>query len=352
MTPRLWPAALLLTLLVAAAAHAEHLPPCTPDPSAPSDSLSPPARPTNVEAGFYVTELRDIDEVTDSFRFRGAVRIHWCDPRLAFDPEKAGTRERIWVGDAASVKLANIWYPRGFPVNRAGDFEVSERILRIRHDGAVRQDLNTNVALSADYDLRRFPFDEQILEVQIESSSADRDQLRFVPDAKRTGFSHDFEIPEWRILDVRGRVKDVEVARSDTPFQRYVLEIHIERRSGFYLWKVLLPLVVIIMLSWTVFWMQDETFAGRIRIVATGVLTVVAYQFVASEQLPRVAYLTLLDKIMVVSFALLAVTALESLLVSRMPMGSAEAHAVDRRSRWIFPLTYALLLGIVTLTSG
>jgi hypothetical protein len=330
MTPRLWPAALLLTLLVAAAAHAEHLPPCTPDPSAPSDSLSPPARPTNVEAGFYVTELRDIDEVTDSFRFRGAVRIHWCDPRLAFDPEKAGTRERIWVGDAASVKLANIWYPRGFPVNRAGDFEVSERILRIRHDGAVRQDLNTNVALSADYDLRRFPFDEQILEVQIESSSADRDQLRFVPDAKRTGFAHDFEIPEWRILDVRGRVKDVEVARSDTPFQRYVLEIHIERRSGFYLWKVLLPLVV----------------------MATGVLTVVAYQFVASEQLPRVAYLTLLDKIMVVSFALLAVTALESLLVSRMPMGSAEAHAVDRRSRWIFPLTYALLLGIVTLTSG
>ena len=97
---------------------------------------------------------------------------------------------------------------------------------------------------------------------------------------------------------------------------------------------------------------RDEPLGGRTRITATGVLTIVAYQFVASEQLPRVAYLTLLDKIMVISFALLAVTVLESLLVSRKPAGSPEAHAIDRRSRWLFPLAYALLLAVVVLTSG
>ena len=111
-------------------------------------------------------------------------------------------------------------------------------------------------------------------------------------------------------------------------------------------------LFVIVMLSWSVFWMSDEPFAGRSRISATGVLTIVAYQFVLAEGLPRVAYLTLLDKLMIVSFGLLAVTVLESLLVSRHPRGSAAALRIDRAARWVFPVAYVAMIFAVFQTSG
>jgi hypothetical protein len=98
--------------------------------------------------------------------------------------------------------------------------------------------------------------------------------------------------------------------------------------------------------------MGDERFAGRSRISATGVLTIVAYQFVLAEGLPRVGYLTVLDKVMIVSFGLLAVTVLESLLVSRQPEGSEAALRIDRTARWVFPLAYALMVALIFWASG
>lgn len=329
-------------------------PPCPSGATAPADPLLPPdpSGPTPVELGFFVTELRDIDPVRGSFHFQGSFHVLWCDSRLAFDPEEAGTEERVLLGSAANAEFERIWNPRGFPVNRAGNFEVTERVLRIRHDGSLRQDLNVSVDLATRFDLRRFPFDRQNLELNVESSAWNRDQVRLVPTPSHTGFSDDFEIPEWKILQVTNHVEEVAVLRSDVPFERAVIEIEIERQSGFYLWKGILPLVVIVAISWSVFWMSDERFAGRSRISATGVLTIVAYQFVLGEGLPRVAYLTVLDKIMIISFGLLAVTTLESLLVSRQPEGSEAAHRIDRASRLLFPLVYGLLVGVVLLTSG
>ena len=60
----------------------------------------------------------------------------------------------------------------------------------------------------------------------------------------------------------------------------------------------------------------------------------------------------LLDKVMIVSFGLLAVTVLESLLVSRHSRGSEVALRIDRTSRWLFPLAYVLMIVFVFLTSG
>ena len=150
-----------------------------------------------------------------------------------------------------------------------------------------------------------------------------------------------------------GPVSETAVMRSNTPVSRYTLEIEIARKSGFYLWKVFLPLVVIVALSWSVFWMTGERFSARSRISATGVLTIVAYQFVFAENLPRVGYLTLLDQVMIGSFGLLAVTVLESLLVDRANRDDpAKAIRIDHTSRWLFPAVYAAMLAAIALFAG
>ena len=324
------------------------LPPVVGD----TDLRSPPNPdgPTAVRAGMFVDDLRDLDAVTASFRFRGILTITWCDPRLAFDPAAAGVAERVLMGAAANVEIEKIFSARGFAVNQVEPPLITELVLRIASDGSVSSHLNASVLLQANYDLRRFPFDRQQLELVVESFVWDANQLRFVPDTEMTGFAEDFDIPEWTITGVRADVSTVGVIRSTEPFSRLTLTIDVERKSGFYLWKVLLPLFIIVALSWSIFWMVDERFGIRVRSSATGILTVVAYQFVAGQNLPRVGYLTLIDKIMVISFLLLAITVLESYVVSRYGEDERDqAHRVDRAARWVFPLTYASLIGLVFL---
>ncbi len=99
--------------------------------------------------------------------------------------------------------------------------------------------------------------------------------------------------------------------------------------------------------------MSDERFSSRSRISATGVLTIVAYQFAFAEDLPRVGYLTLLDQCMIGSFGLLAVTVLESLLVDRANRDDpAKAARIDQNSRWLFPAAYAALLLAIGWSAG
>jgi hypothetical protein len=323
------------------------------EPGADPRAAPNPGGPTLVGAGVFVTELREIDAVRDDFWFRGYLRATWCDPRLRFKPTAAGVEERVFMAAEAEREINRIWFPAGFPVNRVGQLDISERVLRIRHDGTVHHDLNLSVHLAADYDLRRFPFDRQVLELQIESFRWPRDSLRWVANPASTGFADDFEIPEWRITRVGSRVEQKLAIRNPVAFDHFVFEIEVERESGFYLWKVMLPLFIIVAISWSVFWMTDEPLAGRSRITATGVLTIVAYQFVVAGDLPRIAYLTLLDKVMILSLALLAVTVVQSMIVARYqrddPVG---ATRIDRASRWLFPLVYAGLLLAVAVSSG
>ena len=311
-------------------------------------------RPTRVALGFHVLELREIDPVKGSYLFRGYVRTSWCDQRLSFDRSLAGVDERIYTGAAAADMLGKtVWYPAGFPVNRVGELSFTEQILRIRHDGTIEQDLNINVSLASHFDLHRFPFDRQTLQLQIESFVFPANQVVLVDDVARTGFEPSLQLPEWEIESATGSVSEVSVMRSRETFSRYTLDIQIARKSGFYLWKVFLPLVIIVALSWSIFWMPEERFAQRSRITSTGVLTIVAYQFAFGGDLPRIGYLTLLDKTMILSFGLLAITMLESLMISTwQERDKGRALRADRASRLFFPAVYATGLLLIWVSGG
>jgi hypothetical protein len=337
----------------AACSHVTYAP--APIPHGVDRSSVPPNPdgPTLVGTAFFVSELREINAVSDDYAFIGFVRTTWCDPRLAFDPAAAGTDRRVTYGAAAEKAMNAMWFPSGFPVNAVRDIDLTDRVLSVRHDGTVQNNLNVSMRVAADFDLRRFPFDRQRLELAVESFRWSADDMVIVADPKATDFAHDFSIPEWRIERVGTRTELSHALRSTKPFSRIVLEIDIVRESGFYLWKILLPLVIIVALSWSIFWMTDERVGNRTRITATGVLTIVAYQFVVGEELPRIAYLTLLDKIMVLSFVLLAVTVVQSLIVSRFQDSDMpRAKRIDRLSRLIFPGAYLVLLSLIAVMSG
>ena len=112
-------------------------------------------------------------------------------------------------------------------------------------------------------------------------------------------------------------------------------------------------MVLIVMLSWSVFWMDQSSLGDRINVSFIGILTVVAYQIVLSEILPRISYLTLTNGFLNLSFFVMCASVVVSLWVGWLDRHgqTAAGDRIDRRCRWGFPVLYSgLLLLLVGLT--
>jgi len=85
-----------------------------------------------------------------------------------------------------------------------------------------------------------------------------------------------------------------------------------------FLFTTILPLFILVCLSWTVFWLDEETVSNRINISFIGILSVVAYYFVIQNNIPNISYLTLIDAFIIITFLVLAASVVVSLRVDKL----------------------------------
>ena len=317
--------------------------PCRGEAQMVAQSVAPPSteRPTVVTVGLRILGITSIDDRRNTYTAEVNVHDSWVDPRLAFVPAPDQGPERVYIDEAAEQMYAAIWWPHLIAINLVGTTAVQRQQLVVRSDGTVIARNRVQGQLSTTFDFRNFPFDRQTLLLLAESYTWDASVVRLEVDESHTGFSEDFEIPEWDVIDVRTRVSEERTAAGEAPYSRVTIEIEIQRKLSFYVWKVILPLLTLVAVSWIVFWMSGETLARRSGVSMTGLLTIVAYQFILSESLPRVAYLTLMDKLLLSSFVFIAATLVVN-FAGVIPQVKERGWGakIDRVCRWTFPLAF------------
>ena len=196
-----------------------------------------------------------------------------------------------------------VWWPSIEFVNASGGGSLDRHWLTIDADGHVAYTARFNALVTSSMHLRQFPFDSQSLYIPIESYFHPSSDVVFVVDEGSTGFDPSNSLAEWDVLSVATSVDENDYAQLGEFFgsySRFVFDIRIKRQWGFHLWKVFLPLLVIMACSWTVFWIQD--LATNVGIAFTILLTVVAFNLAIADTLPKVPYLTFMDSVMVVSY--------------------------------------------------
>jgi len=300
-------------------------------------ALSPnPNGPTTVEILLFVITIDTIDTASNSFRFEGYGGLVWCDPRLAFDPEAEHSEFRVYMEDAAFAQLRATWWPGVVLPTQLGVPDRTNLLLAVFSDGTVRFSMKFNSRMIAQYDFSEFPLDRQVLQIPIQTFGWNRDELRIPERGNRIGFDRSFTIPEWETLGVTSRQEDREGVL------RFVTEIEIGRRVGYYLWKILLPLGVFVCVAWSTFWLTRDVLAQRQRQSATAIVSVVAFQFVAAASLPRVSYLTLMDRLFLWTYVCLGLTLITNVLHKRLYRKSEESGLrADRLWRALYPFLYA-----------
>jgi hypothetical protein len=314
--------------------------------------VTPPRKPTEVKIGIYVMALTRVDPPAvahPTFEVEAYLDLTWNDPRLAFDPDEVGVSKEVFLEHEAELELERIWWPDIEFENAEGERDVAGRELVILPDGTVDYSERFHGKFSFDPDLRNFPMDRQEFRIHLESFAWDERALLFVANEEKTGHDPAMHTQEWIVHSVTKGIVSKQEVRAPAGFSAVTLTISAERESGYYLWKILGPILIIVILNWSTFWMPGEQATSRMERAFIGLLTVVAFHQIISGNLPRIGYLTLMDGVVFIAFGAVGVTIFSIMLTQRYErLGRTDiVDTIDLHARWIFPLLVLLAFGVL-----
>ena len=312
---------------------------------------NPPASPTVVKVGIFLADIVDLDEVNETFQAEFVIGAEWIDPRLAFDPVEVGADQKLFQGAWQFAEVFSGWWPQLLIVNEIGNGDLNAVRLVVHPDGRVRYMEQRSVTLETPMRLARFPFDDQILEANIISFGDHSDQVLLEVDERILGATEEFaerhrkvDIAEWQFegLDMISRAADYRYYGGTKVFSEINLAISLTRQSANFIWRVIFPLIVLVLLMWAVFWLEVDNLSERLNLAFIGVLTIIAYQFLIEGTMPRISYFTFTDIILLYSFVIMCVAIFESVIVYSLYRAGHQplAERVDLTAQWVFPIVY------------
>jgi hypothetical protein len=332
----------------------------TPSPAAPGDAFiagPPPGDgPVVVRTSFGLRDINYIDDERETFEFGAVLRFVWHDPRQAFDPAEAGVEEKIYQGAYQFNEVFTGWFPQVVLVNEAGLYEKRGVVLRVRPDGTLTLIETLAAIAEAELSLRRYPFDTQRLDAVFEVLGFDADEVVLAAEPVRdAGAARLVSLPQWTLasVDLATRPQPAAFAGQTGVASSFVVRMVVQRQAFFMVRLVVFPLMLIVTLSWTVFWMDRASLGDRINVAFIGILTAVAYQFVVSELLPHISYMTWMNGFLNLSFLIMCASVVVNLFVGGLDQqGKTDlGDRIEHRSRWIFPLAYFGLIAVMTASA-
>jgi len=295
--------------------------------------------PTTVHFMVFVLNISKIDDAGQNFTANVFLRLRWKDSRLA-------TSE----GAVRQLPLEAVWNPRILLANQQGRVaRALPEIVQVHPDGTVLYFQRYTGKFSQRLMLADFPRDTHSFIIQFVAAGYPADELTFEPDLVRKirggSMAKEVSLPDWKILQYETRsdpynpIEEINAAAFEF---RFVAQRHV----AYYLWQVVLPLVVVVIMSWTAFWIGREHINVRIAVATSSILTLVAHRFVLATLLPRLPYMTRLDyftvgSTLLVLLALIAVIVTGFLVVHRQ---EGQAQSIDHWARGAFPAAFLMLV--------
>lgn len=305
--------------------------------SAPDAALAqdgrPTAGPTEVEFAVVLLDLERIDDAEQGFSASVLFAARWNDPRLAHGGDGVVHRD-----------LGEVWHPRLEVVNRRQMSLTLPQVVDIAPDGTVLYRQRVVGQFSQRLDLADFPLDRQTFAIHIVAVGYTEAEVEFVDlGLFPSAVVPELSISDWSVTGSRAFGRAYQPLPVLRPTAGFVLEFDARRHAGYYVSKIILPLLLIVAMSWLVFWFDADLAAPRISVAVTSMLTLIAYRFMVGGMLPKISYLTRMDLFTTAATILVFLTLIEGTAVVMLAKrGRLEtARRVDLLARWFFPLSFA-----------
>lgn len=299
----------------------------------------PPASPSVVKMGVFLVDLIEVNGAKQTFTADFVVKLSWIDPRLA----KPGSGER-------RLAKKDIWFPQFLVTNlRSSDARWPEEVT-VTEDGEVVYRQRSIGDFACPLDLKKFPHDEQSLFVQVLGVGLGPDELVFEVDDSMTGTSTEFTVTDWE-ADQFGLTAGSQLVPTlgvEMPSLR--LDFRVTRLSRYYIGTIFATVAIIALMAWLVYWLPISALPSRVSVSVTSMLALIAYRFVAAQDLPKLPYLTSMDHFLL-GAAILILLGLATVVMVANQEGRGN-HELARRLNLVFRWAYPLVLLGLLVTLG
>ena len=298
--------------------------------------------PVDVAVGLYITNFVAIDETRETFEVGGFVTGQWRDPRLTLPPAPTSNSHEQEM--PRTFRAEDLWAPAIEGANTI-NHKTNQYTIEVDRTGLVTYRERFDAVYSNDFELKKFPFDTQVLRFEFQPFLSSTSQIRFASQPlPGTGISpqQHTELAAWHMENLTYTADKV----TGDPFlpatHEALFQITAIRRSGFYLWKIFLPLMMITLIPAVVFWIDVKEFDWTLKIPMTMLLSMIAFQFTVLRDLPRVGYVTFLDAVFLASFIFCFLAIFEITTVYLLQKYGRRPLAVSLHSagKWAYPLAY------------
>ena len=289
-------------------------------------------RPTEVSIKAVLVDVDEINGGNQSFVSTFYLEARWQDDRLSHQQK-----------DIVIRPLNEIWHPQLQFLNQQRILSTFPETVAISSDGEVLYRQRVWGSFSQPLELQNFPFDRQDFKIILVASGHTPDEVKFMHNTDGlSGLASAFSQEEWDIIEWSLDITPYSAMEGDLPDASFAFVFVAERKLGFYIWKIIIPLILIVMMSWIVFWINPEQFATQIGVSTTSMLTLIAYRFVMVGLLPNISYLTRMDYFILGSTLLVFLALIQAVVTAILAEAKkiTLAKSIDRWCRGIFPLFF------------
>ena len=195
---------------------------------------------TRVEVTFKILDIDSINSQDQSFEANIFIRAAWKDLRLQHDgPGPIG------------LDVVDAWSPELQIVSQQKAWRTFKDRLRVYPDGNVVWRQRLWGSFSQPMNLRDFPFDQQTFVVQVLSTSGERsDEVELVASQEMPGtIAENLSVADWTVSSPQIKLLDFNLSQSGRPLSLYEFTFTAERKSGYFIVKVIIPLLLIVAMS-------------------------------------------------------------------------------------------------------
>ena len=175
--------------------------------------------PLEISVGVVLVDFARINAREESFDIQGYLNLSWRVPSLAGKGDRRMFRDDLWAPNIDFVNAVE-------PVKTQ-----NEAVFHVSDDGMVEERVRFTGKFSSPLDLKRFPLDEQHMEVHIEPFSRTVDEIVFKINESRVGRYDTAFLSDWEIGEVHARCSTSRHTSLDQTRARFKLIIDVRRRS-------------------------------------------------------------------------------------------------------------------------
>ncbi len=227
-------------------------------------------------------------------------------------------------------------------INRQRVFQSFPDEVEVAPDGLVTLRQRLWGEFSQAMDLRDFPLDRHRFSTRFSATGFTPDEVVFVQtDEAPSQVSRDRTLPDWIITDQYSEAyafMPMPELEGELPGFAFHFEAH--RDTDYYVFKVILPLLLLVAMSWLAFWINIEESSTQVSVSITTILTLIAYRFAIGSTQPTVSYLTRMD-MLILGSTLLTFLALMMVVFIQIMRRNDRLDAALKVQHWcrvVFPL--------------